>query len=81
MERLYKVINAECDANPARLKEAKAELVKLQAGDAGENTGIWQEMIRLSQIQFDTIYSQLGVKFDHALGESFYNPWLSDVGK
>ena len=34
LERLYKIINAECDANPARLEEAKSELVKLQAGDA-----------------------------------------------
>ena len=78
MERLYKVINAECDANPARLEEAKTELVKLQAGDA-ENISIWKEMIRLSQVQFDTIYSRLGVKFDHALSESFYNPWLGEV--
>ena len=78
LERLYKIINAECDANPARLEEAKSELVKLQAGDA-ENISIWKEMIRLSQIQFDTIYSRLGVKFDFALGESFYNPWLGDV--
>ncbi len=78
LERLYKISNAECDANPARLEEAKAELVKLQAGDA-ENISIWKEMIRLSQIQFDTIYSRLGVKFDHALGESFYNPWLGEV--
>jgi arginyl-tRNA synthetase len=52
--------------------------VKLQAGDA-ENIAIWQEMIALSQKQFDTIYGRLGVKFDHALGESFYNPWLGEV--
>ena len=78
LERLYKIINAECDADPARLEEAKAELVRLQAGDA-ENIAIWKEMIRLSQIQFDTIYTRLGVKFDHALGESFYNPWLGEV--
>jgi arginyl-tRNA synthetase len=78
LERLYKVINAECDANPARLEEAKSELVKLQAGDT-ENIAIWKEMIRLSQIQFDTIYARLGVKFDFALGESFYNPWLGEV--
>ncbi|MFM2294684.1 MAG: hypothetical protein RLZZ350_1097, partial [Verrucomicrobiota bacterium] len=75
---LYKVINAECDANPMRLEEAKHELVKLQAGDA-ENTTIWKEMIRLSQVQFDTIYGRLGVKFDVTLGESFYNPWLGEV--
>src|SRR3984957_12503106 len=78
LERIYKIIHAECDANPARLEEAKAELVKLQAGDA-ENISIWKEMIRLSQIQFDTIYSRLGVKFDFNLGESFYNPWLGEV--
>ena len=78
LERLYKVINAECDANPARLEEAKRELVKLQAGDE-ENLHIWREMVKLSQIQFDTIYGRLGVKFDHALGESFYNPWLGEI--
>jgi arginyl-tRNA synthetase len=78
LERLYKNINTDCDANPARLDEAKQELVKLQAGDA-ENIAIWKEMIRLSQVQFDTIYGRLGVKFDVALGESFYNPWLGDV--
>ena len=78
LERLYKVINAECDADPARLEAAKAELVKLQAGDV-ENVAIWTEMIALSQRQFDTIYGRLGVKFDFALGESFYNPWLGAV--
>ena len=78
LERLYKIINAECDASPARLEVAKSELVKLQAGDA-ENISIWKEMIRLSQIQFDRIYARLGVKFDIALGESFYNPWLGEV--
>jgi arginyl-tRNA synthetase len=78
LERLYKVINTECDANPARLEEAKAELVKLQAGDV-ENVAIWKEMIALSQKQFDAIYGRLGVKFDNALGESFYNPWLGEV--
>ena len=80
LERLYKVINAECDANPARLEEAKQELVKLQSGDA-ENSAIWKEMIRLSQVQFDTIYGRLGVKFDVTLGESFYNPQLGAVVK
>jgi len=78
MERLYKLVNAQCDADPARLELAKQELVKLQAGDV-DNLAIWKEMIRLSQVQFDTIYGRLGVKFDHTLGESFYNPWLGNV--
>jgi arginyl-tRNA synthetase len=75
MERLYKKISAECKENPATLEAARQELVKLQAGDA-ENLAIWREMIALSQTQFDAIYGRLGVKFDHTLGESFYNPRL-----
>jgi len=78
LERLYKVINTECDARPERLEEARAELVKLQAGDP-ENTAIWREMIVLSQKQFDAIYGRLGVTFDHTLGESFYNARLNDI--
>ena len=75
MERLYKKVNAECKADPAALESARQELVKLQSGDA-ENLAIWREMIALSQVQFDTIYARLGVKFDVTLGESFYNPKL-----
>ncbi|MGB8166581.1 MAG: arginine--tRNA ligase [Chthoniobacteraceae bacterium] len=83
MERIYKLISPQCDeAKPEFNAEvraaARAELVKLQGGDA-ENLAIWQEMIRLSQVQFDTVYARLGVRFDVALGESFYNPWLKDI--
>lgn len=83
LERIYKIINAQCDEakptyNLATHEAARAELVKLQAGDT-ENLTIWREMIRLSQIQFDDIYGRLGVKFDHALGESFYNSRLQAV--
>jgi arginyl-tRNA synthetase len=38
-------------------------------------------MIALSQVQFDTIYRRLGVKFDQTLGESFYNPRLAPLVK
>jgi arginyl-tRNA synthetase len=78
LERIYKTINEQCKANPTVLEQAKQELVKLQGGDK-ENLAIWHEMIRLSQVQFDTIYSRLGVKFDHTLGESFYNAKLKGI--
>jgi arginyl-tRNA synthetase len=78
MERLYKKINAEADTNAATLEDARQELVKLQQGDE-TNLAIWREMISLSQVQFDTIYHRLGVRFDHTLGESFYNPHLQRV--
>src|SRR5207302_7864208 len=74
MERIYRIISAKADPekpgfDPATRDAARAQLVKLQAGDP-ENLGIWREMIRLSQNQFDAIYSRLGVKFDYTLGES-----------
>jgi arginyl-tRNA synthetase len=75
MERLYKKISAECKDHPATLEAARQELVKLQGGDA-ENLRVWREMIALSRAEFDQIYARLGVKFDHTLGESFYNPRL-----
>ena len=83
MERLYKAVSAQCDPeqpgfNQATLDRARAELVSLQAGDAA-NLDIWREMIRLSQVQFESIYRRLGVKFDHTLGESFYQPRLQSV--
>ena len=78
MERIYKLISARSKADAATLDAAKQELVKLQGGDE-ENLHVWHEMIRLSQAQFDAVYGRLGVKFDVALGESFYNPHLKGV--
>src|SRR5258705_2013780 len=78
MERLYKKVNTESESDPAVLEQARQELVKLQRGDE-TNLAIWREMIALSQVQFDTIYRRLGVKFDQTLGESFYNPRLQTV--
>jgi len=83
MERIYKLISPKCDEekpefDAAVRTAARQELVKLQAGDA-ENLSIWHEMQRLSQVQFDAIYSRLGVRFDVMLGESFYNPQLKTV--
>ncbi len=75
LERLYKKVSAECKETPPTLEAPRQELVKLQSGDE-ENLRIWREMISLSQLQFDAIYARLGVKFDHMLGESFYNPRL-----
>jgi arginyl-tRNA synthetase len=78
MERLYKLVNAASETDPAVLEEARQELVKLQQGDE-ENLRIWREMITLSQVQFDTVYGRLDIKFDHTLGESFYNERLQSI--
>ncbi len=78
LERVYQTVSAACKNDPALLEQARRELVKLQSGKA-ENLAIWLQMIELSQVQFEAIYSRLGVKFDQTLGESFYNPRLKSV--
>ncbi len=77
-ERLYKVGNAAAEADPAVLEEARQELVRLQAGDA-ENLAIWRQINAASLAAFQEMYDQLGIRFDHALGESFYNDKLATV--
>ena len=66
------------DDAPPILKEARAELVKLQQGDA-ENVALWQTFIEVSRREFERVYRRLGVTFDVWLGESFYNDRLADT--
>jgi arginyl-tRNA synthetase len=65
------------DFSPTEV-ESRQELVKLQAGDS-ENLSIWKKLIGLSQVEFDGVYSRLDIKFDHTLGESFYNGRLQPI--
>jgi arginyl-tRNA synthetase len=78
LERLYKLVHETSERDAVLRAEAKAELVKLQQGNA-ENRDIWQKIIELSRQEFDKVYRRLGVTFDHTLGESFYNPMLKEV--
>jgi len=74
LERLYKYVNEREELR----EDAKAELVRLQQGDA-ENRAIWQKIIDLSMQEFGKTYQRLGVTFDHTFGESFYNAMLKEV--
>jgi arginyl-tRNA synthetase len=77
-ERLYKAGSAAADSDPAALKEAQQELVRLQAHDP-ENLGIWKTIGEVSLSAFQDVYDQLGIRFDVVLGESFYNDQLDRV--
>ena len=76
--RIYREVNAEIKLDAGLLEICKAELVKLQAGDA-ENLEIWQKSIDVSKIGLQKIYDRLGVKFDYWLGESYYNDRLAGL--
>ncbi|HSG35476.1 MAG TPA: arginine--tRNA ligase, partial [Sphingomonadaceae bacterium] len=73
--RVYREVNASTKEDPSVLETCKAELVKLQAGDP-ENLAIWQQCIDVSKAGLQKIYDRLDVRFDHWLGESFYNDML-----
>jgi arginyl-tRNA synthetase len=78
LERIYKAADAATKADPAILDAARAELVKLQAGDA-TNLALWHKINAISAGAFAEIYRTLGIRFDHQLGESFYNDKLPQV--
>jgi arginyl-tRNA synthetase len=73
------------DYSPEILEESKrvlaacrAETAKLHAHDP-ENFALWQQFMPWCLGEIEPLYQRLGVKFDHTLGESFYNPFLADV--
>ena len=55
-----------------------AETAKLHAGDA-ENRRLWQEFLPFCVDEIERIYRRLGVRFDHTLGESFYEDRLAPM--
>ena len=78
LERLYKKgNNATPDGSP-ELDEARQELAKLQQGDP-DNVALWRKFTEISLQSFQKIYDQFGIRFDHTLGESFYNDQVPRV--
>jgi arginyl-tRNA synthetase len=77
-ERLYKLGSSAAESDPAVMEEARAELVRLQAGDA-ENLALWRRINGASVSAFQSIYDRLGIRFDETLGESFYNDKVERV--
>ena len=65
-------------SHPGIARQARDETVKLHAGDA-ENNRLWNEFLPECLEALNRIYQRLGIEFDLALGESYYNPMLADV--
>lgn len=78
LERLYKLGNNATPEGSPELDEARRELVQLQSGDPG-NVALWQTFSEVSLAAFQQIYDRLGIRFDHHLGESFYNDKVERV--
>ena len=79
LEKCYVLSAAKAKEEDGIWKEAcKAELVKLQQGDA-DNLALWKKFIDISIGEFERMYRKLGVKFDTYRGESYYNDAMPGV--
>lgn len=79
LEKCYVLSAARAKEADGVWKDAcRAELVKLQQGDA-DNLALWKKFIDISIGEFERMYAKLGVKFDTYRGESFYNTMMPDV--
>jgi len=76
--RIYKETNERATKDEAVREAARAELVKLQAGDR-ENYSIWKQCVDLSMREFSKAYELLDIHYDIVRGESFYNDRLPAV--
>src|SRR5690606_22862123 len=54
------------------------ETAKLQEGDP-DNVALWTRFTEVSLAEFQSVYDRKDVRFDVALGESFYRDRLRDV--
>ena len=79
LEKCYVLSAAKAKEEDGLWKEdCKAELVKLQQGDA-DNLALWKKFIDISIGEFERMYKKLGVKFDTYRGESYYNDAMPGV--
>jgi arginyl-tRNA synthetase len=78
LERIYTLANTKAKNDPATADAARAELAKLQRGDA-DSRSLWQQFVNATRAELDKSYARLGVTFDQWLGESAYDHMLPDV--
>ena len=78
LERVYKLASERAGNEDAFADQARAELAKLQSGDA-ENRKLWEHFVEVSRTALDAVYDELGVSFDTWLGESAYHDALPGV--
>jgi arginyl-tRNA synthetase len=73
---LYVRFHNEAATTPEMEDAARAEFKKLEQGDK-DNRQLWNSIKSISLRYFDSLYRELGVRFDLSQGESFYEADLS----
>jgi len=76
--RLYVKFDAEARRDPSLRDQARQWHLRLEQGDP-DARALWHEFVRHSLAAFQKIYDLLEVRFDHTLGESFYEDKMGEV--
>ncbi len=75
---LYVKFHDESEKDVLLEDEARAWFTRLEKGDK-EAKRIWNLCVKLSMKEFEKIYKRLGIKFDTAYGESFFEDKMKEV--
>lgn len=78
LARLYREVNRMAESDPKVAEAARQETAKLHEGDS-DNLELWRKFMPWCLEDMERVYRKLGVKFDHQLGESFFQPMLADT--
>lgn len=76
--RLYVKFEEEARKDPSLRDRAREWSLRLERGDP-EARRLWEEFTRHSLAEFQRIYDLLDVRFEHTLGESFYEDKTGEV--
>ncbi len=69
---LYVKFHEEAEKDPTLNDEARAEFKKLEE-HVPENIELWKWFLEISLKEYNVTYKQLGITFDHYMGESFFS--------
>jgi arginyl-tRNA synthetase len=80
MQQLYQRSRGHFDSDQAFADLSRRRVVLLQSGDP-ETRGIWQQLVDISLVEFDRVYTLLGSPLTQAdvVGESAYNADLPGI--
>ena len=68
---LYVKFHEEAEKDPSLNDQARAEFRKMEE-HVPENIELWKWFLDISLKEYNVTYKQLGITFDHYIGESFY---------
>ncbi len=78
LQRIYQAFHEAAREDPTLEDLARAETVKLQAGDEASRA-LWEDFVEKSLIEYQQVYDRLGITFDETLGESAYDELLAPL--